>query len=203
MFFLLFIWSLFLTYYQSPTPPPDFHNIAPTALDVAAAAATAVGATAAVTVNSAEHTQNNMDATWMSAFSAKQGHSALLSDGAVSVKCPQGSNSQEPRPSKAVALHSMNDRLDDFTNAFHEAFSGKKSGVDTTPSQKMQAMKRAQDLKTTLPDKCVVALIDLFQANVSVADVYLSLTHDGVREAWVHARTKHIREEDNKGKVDF
>jgi hypothetical protein len=57
-------------------------------------------------------------------------------------------------------------------------------------------MKRAQDIETTLSDKHIVALIDLFQADVSVADAYLSLTHDGVCEAWVQAHTKHITEED-------
>ncbi|KAF8802780.1 hypothetical protein BYT27DRAFT_7111569, partial [Phlegmacium glaucopus] len=52
-----------------------------------------------------------------------------------------------------------------------------------------------QALETTLSDECIVALIDLFQSDVSVADAYLSLTRDGVREAWVQARTKHIRED--------
>jgi hypothetical protein len=92
----------------------------------------------------------------------------------------------------------MNDRLEDFTDVFREAFTGKKSGVEATPSRKMRAMKRAQELETKLSDKCVVALIDLFQADVGVADAYLSLTRSGVRKAWVDARTKHIVEDSDE-----
>jgi hypothetical protein len=189
-------------YYQSPTPPPAVCDVVPTASDAAVAASTAVGATSAAVVNSMDCMQNNADATQTPAFSGKRRHSALSSDGAVPIKRPWGSDSHERRPSGATALYGMNNRLDDFTDAFREAFSGGKTGVDATPSRKMRAMKRAQDLETTLSDKRIVALIDLFQADVSVADAYLSLTHDGVREAWVQARTKHITE-DNEDEDDF
>ncbi|KAF8165808.1 hypothetical protein B0H34DRAFT_671559 [Crassisporium funariophilum] len=127
---------------------------------------------------------------------AKRRQSALFGDAAtVSVKRSRGPN-QEARPSGAVTLHGMNERLDDFTDVFHEAFTGKKSGVEATPSQKMQAMQHMQELETTLSDECIVALIDLFQADVSVADVYLSISRDGVRKAWVAASTKHVLEGD-------
>ncbi|KIJ94776.1 hypothetical protein K443DRAFT_11857 [Laccaria amethystina LaAM-08-1] len=137
----------------SPTPPPAVCDVAPTASDAAVAASTAVGATSAVVVNSMDCMQNNADATQTPAFSGKRRHSALSSDGAVPIKRPWGSDSHERRPSGATALYGMNNRLDDFTDAFREAFSGGKTGVDATPSRKMRAMKRAQDLETTLSDK--------------------------------------------------
>lgn len=83
-------------------------------------------------------------------------------------------------PSGAIALHGMNNHLDKFTNVFQEAFLGKKSGVEATPSRKTWAMKRVQLLETKLSNNYKVALIDLFQSDISMADAYLSLTHDGV-----------------------
>lgn len=90
----------------------------------------------------------------------------------------------------------MNEKLEEFTDVFRDAMSGKRSGVESTPSRKTRAMKRAQQLETTLSDKCIVGLIDLFQNDVNIADAYLALTRDGVRKQWVSARTKAIREEE-------
>jgi hypothetical protein len=104
---------------------------------MAVSVSTAVDATVAVVVNLVDHMQNSVDVMKTPVASSKRRHSALPSDGAVSVKRPWGPDSWERRPSGAIALYGMNDRLDDFTGAFREAFSGGKTGVDTTPSQKM------------------------------------------------------------------
>ena len=74
--------------------------------------------------------------------------------------------------------------------------SGKKTGVDSAPSQKTRAMQRAQVIETTLSDKRIVLLIDLFQNDVTVADAYLAITRDGVRKKWVEARTCDIMEDE-------
>ncbi|KDR83286.1 hypothetical protein GALMADRAFT_221190 [Galerina marginata CBS 339.88] len=62
--------------------------------------------------------------------------------------------------------------------------------------RKTEAMERVQRLETGLSDRYIVALIDLFQEDVSAADVYLTLTREGVRKEWVKARVRHIREEE-------
>ena len=100
------------------------------------------------------------------------------------------------RPSGAVALHGMNERLEDFTEVFREVFTGKKSGVLSTPQRKSKAMQRAQELETTLSDQCIVGLVDLFQADIMMADTYLSLHREGVRKQWVRHHTKHFKDDD-------
>ncbi|KAF8957189.1 hypothetical protein BDZ97DRAFT_1763145 [Flammula alnicola] len=122
----------------------------------------------------------------------KRKHSALSAENTSTTKRTKS----DACPSGAVALHGINERLDDFTDIFREAISGKKSGVLATPSRKSQAMQRAQKLETALSDRCIVGLIDLFQADVSMADAYLSLTREGVRNQWVAKHIKHIREEE-------
>ncbi|KDR83287.1 hypothetical protein GALMADRAFT_134766 [Galerina marginata CBS 339.88] len=59
---------------------------------------------------------------------------------------------------------------------------------------KTEAMDRVQRLETGLSDRCVVALIDLFQEDVSAADAYLALTREGVRKQWIADRVRHIRD---------
>jgi hypothetical protein len=100
----------------------------------------------------------------------------------------------ESRPSGALALHGMNNKLGDFTDIFREVMTGNKSGVMSTPQRKAQAMQRAQELETTLSDRRLVGLIDLFQADTTMADTYLSLTHAGIRKEWVHTHTKNSKE---------
>lgn len=72
---------------------------------------------------------------------------------------PENNSSiKRPRPSGAVALHTMNDRLDEFTDVFREAFAVKGSRLPSTPQRKAKAMQRAQELETTLSDRRLVAL---------------------------------------------
>jgi hypothetical protein len=110
----------------------------------------------------------------------------------------QDSSSVSKRPRVGHALNGMNDKLDDFTDVFREAMSGKKTGVDSTPSRKTRAMQRAQAVEITLSDKRIVALIDLFQKDVTVADAYLAITRDGVRKKWVEARTCDVQDDDEE-----
>jgi hypothetical protein len=46
--------------------------------------------------------------------------------------------------------------------------------------QKSKTIKCAQELETTLSDWCVVGLVDFFWADITMADTYLSLHHEGV-----------------------
>ena len=99
-------------------------------------------------------------------------------------------------PSGAHALHGMKEGLVEFTEVFHDAMSGKKSGLEASPIRKSMAMKRAQELETDLSDGCIVGLIDLFQADVALADAYLSLSCEAIRKKWVRAWIKGIIEEE-------
>lgn len=88
----------------------------------------------------------------------------------------------------------MNDRLDEFTDVFREAFAVKGSRLPSTPQRKAKAMQRAQELETTLSDRRLVALIDLFRSDITMADTYLSLKRDSIRKEWVHCHVKHLEE---------
>ncbi|KDR83281.1 hypothetical protein GALMADRAFT_152202 [Galerina marginata CBS 339.88] len=68
----------------------------------------------------------------------------------------------------------------------------------SSPARKTEAMERVQRLETALSDRCIVALIDLFQADVSAADAYLALTREGVRKVWVEDRIRHLLEEEGE-----
>ena len=79
----------------------------------------------------------------------------------------------------------MNDKLEEFTDGFQEVFTGKKSGLALTPQWNAKAMQQAQELKTMLSDQRMVRLIDFFCADITMADTYLSLKHEGVWKEWV------------------
>src|SRR5271168_4571534 len=99
-------------------------------------------------------------------------------------------------PSGAHALNGIKEGLVEFTEVFRNATTGKKTGLEASLIRKSMAMKRAQELETDLSDECVVGLIDLFQADVAVADTYLSLSCEAIRKKWVRARIKDIIEEE-------
>ncbi|KAF8150968.1 hypothetical protein B0H34DRAFT_825111 [Crassisporium funariophilum] len=63
---------------------------------------------------------------------------------ALSSSSDNNSSIKRPRPSGAVALHTMNDRLEEFTNVFREVFAV-KTGLPSTPQRKAKAIQLAQD----------------------------------------------------------
>ena len=79
---------------------------------------------------------------------------------------------------------SLSDQLSDFTDAFQVGMAAniQPCTVLSSPEQKMQAMEHAQELETELDDECLVALIGLFQTDVSAADVYLVLRCNGLQK---------------------
>jgi len=110
------------------------------------------------------------------------------------------SSANTKRPRIGHALNGMVEKLDDFTDVFREAMTGKKSNVvpvELTPTRKTQAMERAQTLETSISDKRIVCLIDLFQNDVTVADAYLVIKCEGVRKKWVEMHTKDISDDED------
>jgi hypothetical protein len=61
-------------------------------------------------------------------------------------------------------------------------------GIDSTPKRKKAAMTRVQELEDDLEDEQLLSIIDLFQANVSTADTYMTLKRESLRKAWVHSK---------------
>lgn len=77
----------------------------------------------------------------------------------------------------------MVDSLDDFTGVFREVMTGKPANVtvvELSPTRKARAMEQAQVLETSISDKRIVCLLDLFQHDVTTADAYLSIKCEGV-----------------------
>lgn len=96
----------------------------------------------------------------------------------------------------------MVDRLDDFTDVFRDVMTGKKPGTESTPSRKTRAMQLVQTVETSLSDKRIVALFDLFQKDVTMADAYLAISRDGVRKAWVEAHINHVQDDSGEEMED-
>jgi len=164
---------------QPPSPPPDDRRMVPQPL------------------SDEDNHVNDTPATIQAqtpATTLKHKHSTISSS---------NNNSSIKRiwPLGATALHNMNDKLEEFTNVFQEVFTGKKSGLALTPQQKAKAMQHAQEIETSLSDQRMVRLIDLFHADITMADTYLSLQCEGVRKGWVDHHVKdladdHEQEED-------
>jgi len=59
--------------------------------------------------------------------------------------------------------------------------------------RKTLALERVQELETTLSDQCITALVELFHADITMADTYLALSRDGVRKQWISNRLKQVQ----------
>ena len=88
------------------------------------------------------------------------------------------------------ALHGISSSLVEFNGIFQDGLESMANprDVDTTPKRKRAAMTRVQELEADLDDEQLLSLIDLFQADVSAADTYMTLKRDGLRKAWVHSK---------------
>lgn len=56
---------------------------------------------------------------------------------------------------------------------------------DTSPEHRAKAMARVQAIETHLDDMRMIALIDLFKADTTEADAYMSLQRDALRKKWL------------------
>ena len=127
-----------------------------------------------------------------SLISYKRKHSAAFSATASMVSTPSSASSyvRKKATTGPLALMSISDQLSDFTDAFRAGTAAEMQPrtVMSSPERKMRAMERAQELETDLDDKHLVALIGLFQTDVSAADAYLVLKRDGLCKVWVESK---------------
>lgn len=101
------------------------------------------------------------------------------------------------RTTRPTALFAVSKLLADFTVAFRHATSPVKDfSPDTdnsTPACKHRAMQRAEELKEDkLDDAHLIALRDIFQTDVSAADAYMRIKHNGLHKAWVASHLKDV-----------
>ena len=83
----------------------------------------------------------------------------------------------------------LQERMDDFTDAFRSATSGQASmAPESSPVRRRRAIRKAQELENDLDDADLVVLVNLFIADVSAADGYMELQREGLRKAWVAQR---------------
>ena len=59
---------------------------------------------------------------------------------------------------------------------------------DTSPEHRAKAMDILQELEDYLDDDCMVALIDLFRADLAAADAYLAIKHYSLQKKWLETQ---------------
>lgn len=90
----------------------------------------------------------------------------------------------------AGALQGISSGLVEFNSIFRDGLESMANphGVDATPKRKKAAMIRLQELEDDLEDEQLLSIIDLFQADVSAADTYMTLKRESLWKAWVRSK---------------
>lgn len=83
-------------------------------------------------------------------------------------------------------LLNLNGILGDFMAAETNTPGSSSKAIPPTPQRKQRAMKRAEKLEIHLPIPKLVALLNLFQKDVTAADAYLVIQGEPLRKAWVN-----------------
>ena len=100
--------------------------------------------------------------------------------------CSSTPTIKKQRTSTGAALEGLGDRLTEFNETFranNEPRHG--AGIESTPARKHTTICRAQELETDLAIEHVVALIHIFEGDVSAADAYVVLKHEELQKLWV------------------
>ncbi|KAH9947460.1 hypothetical protein B0H21DRAFT_891281 [Amylocystis lapponica] len=115
-------------------------------------------------------------------------------------KKPRTTSSQ-PRPnSSSSALHSLSDRLVDFTSVFRSGVQqmaapppGLTSSLppgDASPVRKRAAMKRLQEIDGDLSVDDKVTMLNIFEGSAGAADAYMMIEDEDLRKAWVQRKVE-------------
>ncbi|KAF8219096.1 hypothetical protein L208DRAFT_1343352 [Tricholoma matsutake] len=85
-----------------------------------------------------------------------------------------------------VALNGIKESLDTFNKMIECSLVQPQERIrNTSPECCAKAMARLQEIETHLDDACMIALIDLFKADTTEADTYMSLQRDVLRKKWL------------------
>lgn len=116
---------------------------------------------------------------------SKRKYSAL--DASLSGSVVSGKK-QRSTVSGAVTLNGIKESLDMFNKTIDRSLVQPQSQArihDTSPEHRAKAMARVQAIETHLDDMRMIALIDLFKADTTEADAYMSLQRDTLRKKWL------------------
>jgi hypothetical protein len=134
--------------------------------------------------------------TSVNSFASRQSKRkfSALGDG-DSTSIPSGSrvSSQDKRQRNtgASALVALNAKMDMMNNTFETGFTQEakaRARRDKSPQRRAQAVKTFSRLeKKNLTNDQKVAMLDLFEVNTAVADIFLAMDEEdaGLRRAWI------------------
>ena len=83
-------------------------------------------------------------------------------------------------------MNGIKESLDTFNKTIEHSLVQPQERVrDTSPERHAKAMARLQEIETHLDDACMIALIDLFKADTTEADTYMSLQRNALCKKWL------------------
>lgn len=91
----------------------------------------------------------------------------------------------------AAAIENLTSGLSNFGSVFMDGVNvaaaalAPPPSVALSPTRKIQAIRRAQEVENDLDDARLASLIRIFQSNVDAADAYMVIERNGVWCAWI------------------
>jgi hypothetical protein len=130
------------------------------------------------------------------AFSGTDSHASTPTSAASSSKRKQSALSavQSSSASKkqctnagASAMDRIKQSLDDFNLTVAKSILVHPERVrsDTSPERRERAVRLLEQQEDYLTDDELIAFFDYFKSDTAAADVYLAITHESLRKAWV------------------
>lgn len=126
--------------------------------------------------------------------------------GSTSAASDQPAKKRARHANGSSALNNLSEQFADFADTFrtHTQRKTSSSAADrnlamlqpaqqSSPVRKSLAMQHAQNDERDLPIDDLIALIDLFQSDVTAADAYLVLEMPGLRRQWVENKLTGLR----------
>jgi hypothetical protein len=149
-----------------------------------------------VPLSSPPHPPISSSSTSIDSFASRQSkrkHSALGDGDSASIQSGSRASSQDKRQrntgaSALVALSAKMDRMNDTFETGFAQDAKARAHRDKSPQRRAQAVKAFSRLeKKNLTNDQKVAMLDLFEVNTAVADIFLAMDEEdaGLRRAWI------------------
>jgi hypothetical protein len=165
---------------QPPSSPHSSPSLAPVLLPFPAMSPSAIPSAMPIS-GSGGSMSHTLTSTISSTLKCKE--SALSAAQSIS----SGSKRQHTSVTGVIILNGIKESLDTFNTAFRQSILTQPecSHADTSPEHQSKAMESLQERETDIDAPCIVALLDLFQANTASVDTYLAIKQDEVRLLWI------------------
>jgi hypothetical protein len=82
--------------------------------------------------------------------------------------------------------------ISDISDAIRDT-TGQPTGLEASPLWKCRAVQSAEECEGDLDKEDLIALVNIFTADVSAADTYMELRWDGLQKAWVANHLKAVK----------